>query len=64
MLEGALHKANDAIHADNVQDYEYAMQAYGDSCVMLARVMDRSERSSPEWLSMDNIVSDLNSQID
>ena len=56
MLEGALHKANDAVHADQIQDFEYAMRAYGDSCAMLARVMERTEQGNQEWRCMDAIV--------
>ena len=56
MLEGALHKAKDAVHADNTRDYQYAVKAYGDACAMLARVMERSEKGSPDWVSMEGIV--------
>lgn len=56
ILEGALHKAKDAVHADQIHDFEYALQAYTDSCAMLARVMDRTEKGDAEWLSMDSIV--------
>ena len=56
MLEGALHKANDAVHADNIGDFHYAMQAYGDSCAMLSKVMDRTEHCSEQWRWMDSIV--------
>ena len=61
MLEGALHKANDAVHADRMQDWDYAMQSYGDSCALLGRCMERTNQTDEEgalhWQIMDGIVS-------
>ena len=60
MLEGALHKANDAVHADGQQDWDYAMQSYADSCRMLDRCMDRTDQRDEEgalhWRIMEEIV--------
>ena len=56
MLEGALHKANDAVHADQIQDFNYALQAYADSCAMLAKVMEKTEPGCEQWRCMESIV--------
>lgn len=60
MLEGALHKANDAVQADRMQDWDYAMQSYGDSCALLDRCMERTNQRDEEgalhWQIMDGIV--------
>lgn len=60
MLEGALHKANDAVYADRMQDWDYAMQSYGDSCALLGRCMERTSQTDEEgalhWRIMEGIV--------
>ena len=60
MLEGALHKANDAVYADGQQDWDYAMQSYADSCALLGRCMDRTDQTDEEgslhWRIMEGIV--------
>lgn len=42
MLSRALQKANTAVLLDNAQNYEGAMEAYGDACKLLQQVMIRS----------------------
>ncbi|KAL8806640.1 MAG: hypothetical protein Q9200_004955 [Gallowayella weberi] len=42
MLSKALQKANHAVLLDNAQNFEGAMDAYGDACALLQRVMLRS----------------------
>lgn len=42
MLSKALQKANTAVLLDNAQNFEGAMEAYGDACHLLQQVMDRS----------------------
>jgi len=59
MLEGALRKANDAVHADQIADYDYAILAYGDSCALLAQVMARTSEGCEDWKRLDGIVSHL-----
>jgi hypothetical protein len=39
MLTSALQKANTAVTLDNAGNYEGAMEAYGDACVLLGQVM-------------------------
>ena len=39
MLSSALAKANTAVTLDNAENYEGAMEAYGDACVLLGQVM-------------------------
>ena len=43
MLSKALAKANHAVLLDNAQNFEGAMDAYGDACDLLMRVMSRSQ---------------------
>ncbi|KAL8769320.1 MAG: hypothetical protein Q9209_004702 [Squamulea sp. 1 TL-2023] len=42
MLSKALQKANHAVLLDNAQNFEGAMEAYGDACALLQKVMLRS----------------------
>ncbi|KAF2147295.1 uncharacterized protein K452DRAFT_304157 [Aplosporella prunicola CBS 121167] len=42
MLSRALQKANTAVLLDNAQNFEGAMEAYGDACRLLQQVMIRS----------------------
>lgn len=42
MLSKALQKANTAVLLDNAQNFEGALEAYGDACNLLQQVMDRS----------------------
>ena len=42
MLSRALQKANTAVLLDNAQNFEGALEAYGDACRLLHQVMDRS----------------------
>ncbi|KAF2640017.1 hypothetical protein P280DRAFT_401233 [Massarina eburnea CBS 473.64] len=42
MLSRALQKANTAVLLDNAQNFEGAVQAYGDACKLLQQVMLRS----------------------
>ena len=42
MLSKALQKANTAVLLDNAQNFEGALDAYGDACRLLQQVMDRS----------------------
>lgn len=42
MLSKALQKANTAVLLDNAQNYEGALEAYGDACDLLLQVMERT----------------------
>lgn len=42
MLSKALQKANTAVLLDNAQNFEGALEAYGDACRLLQQVTDRS----------------------
>ncbi|EGP86457.1 uncharacterized protein MYCGRDRAFT_109842 [Zymoseptoria tritici IPO323] len=42
MLSKALQKANTAVLLDNAQNYEGALEAYGDACDLLQQVMERT----------------------
>ncbi|PIA96419.1 hypothetical protein CB0940_10813 [Cercospora beticola] len=42
MLSKALQKANTAVLLDNAQNYEGALEAYGDACDLLTQVMART----------------------
>lgn len=42
MLSKALQKANTAVLLDKAQNFEGALEAYGDACMLLQQVMDRS----------------------
>jgi len=42
MLSSALQKANTAVLLDNANNFEGAMEAYGDACVLLGHVMLRA----------------------
>ena len=55
MLSEALQKANYAVILDNAQDLIGAMEAYGEACDLLTRVMDRST-GEEEKRKLDTIV--------
>jgi hypothetical protein len=57
MLSRALQKANTAVLLDNAQNFEGAMQAYGDACKLLQQVMIRSS-GDEDRRKLDAIVSD------
>ncbi|KXS99858.1 hypothetical protein AC578_4463 [Pseudocercospora eumusae] len=42
MLSKALQKANTAVLLDNAQNFEGALEAYGDACDLLTQVMERT----------------------
>ncbi|GAB7360878.1 hypothetical protein MBLNU230_g0864t1 [Neophaeotheca triangularis] len=42
MLSKALQKANTAVLLDKAQNFDGALEAYGDACALLQQVMDRS----------------------
>ena len=56
LLSGALQKANDAVHADEIQDWEYAVNAYVASCELLGQVIGRIEIGSEDWNKINAIV--------
>ena len=60
LLSGALQKANDAVHADEIQDWEYAINAYIASCELLGQVIGRIEVGSDDWNKINAIVCALN----
>ncbi|KAL8934234.1 MAG: hypothetical protein Q9216_006009 [Gyalolechia sp. 2 TL-2023] len=56
MLSKALQKAKHAVLLDNAQNFEGAMDAYGDACALLQSVMQRS--SGDEYLmKLESVVS-------
>ena len=57
ILSGALQKANDAVHADQIQDWRYAIDAYVASCELLGQAMRRTEAGSTDWNKINAIVS-------
>jgi hypothetical protein len=57
MLSRALQKANTAVLLDNAQNFEGAMEAYGDACKLLQQVMIRSS-GDEDRRKLDAIVSD------
>ena len=57
ILSGALQKANDAVHADEIQDWDYAVNAYIASCELLEQVLGRTEVGSKDWNQISAIVS-------
>ena len=56
MLSKALQKANHAVVLDNAQNFEGAMDAYGDACDLLQQVMLRSS-GDEDRRKLDAIVS-------
>ena len=56
MLSKALQKANQAVVLDNAQNFEGAMDAYGDACDLLKQVMLRSS-GDEDKKKLDAIVS-------
>jgi hypothetical protein len=56
MLSRALQKANTAVLLDNAQNFEGAMEAYGDACKLLQHVMIRST-GEEDKRKLDAIVS-------
>ena len=56
MLARALQKANTAVLLDNAQNFEGAMEAYGDACRLLSQVMVRSS-GDEDKRKLDAIVS-------
>ena len=56
MLSRALQKANHAVVLDNAQNFEGAMDAYGDACDLLKQVMLRSS-GNEDKKKLDAIVS-------
>ncbi|KAL9099406.1 MAG: hypothetical protein Q9163_005091 [Psora crenata] len=59
LLSGALQKANDAVHADQIQDLDYALNAYKASCDLLAQVLGRTDAGSDDWNRIKSIVAHL-----
>ena len=59
ILAGALQKAKDAVHADEIQDWEYAVDAYVASCELLSQVVGRVEMGSEDWNRINAIVCAL-----
>lgn len=58
MLSKALQKAKHAVLLDNAQNFEGAMDAYGDACSLLQSVMSRS--SGDEYrMKLESVVSIL-----
>ena len=61
MLSKALQKANHAVLLDNAQNFEGAMDAYGDACALLQQVMLRSsgddDRRKLEAIVRNRLVS-------
>jgi hypothetical protein len=57
MLSRALQKANTAVLLDNAQNFEGAIEAYGDACKLLQQVMIRSS-GDEDRRKLDSIVSD------
>lgn len=58
MLSKALQKANHAVLLDNAQNFEGAMDAYGDACALLQQVMMRSS-GDDDRRKLEAIVRDL-----
>jgi hypothetical protein len=58
MLSRALQKANTAVLLDNAQNFEGAIEAYGDACKLLQQVMIRSS-GDEDRRKLDSIVSDM-----
>ena len=62
MLSRALQKANTAVLLDNAQNFEGAMEAYGDACKLLQQVMIRST-GEEDKRKLDAIVSLANATV-
>lgn len=58
MLASALQKANTAVTLDNAENYEGAMEAYSDACVLLSQVMQRAG-GEDDKKKLQTIVSNL-----
>lgn len=56
MLSKALQKAKHAVLLDNAQNFEGAMHAYGDACVLLESVMRRSSQDEYR-MKLESVVS-------
>ncbi|KAL8828403.1 MAG: hypothetical protein Q9170_006618 [Blastenia crenularia] len=57
MLSKALQKAKHAVLLDNAQNFEGAMDAYGDACALLQSVMQRS--SGDEYrMKLESVTAD------
>lgn len=63
MLSKALQKANHAVVLDNAQNFEGAMDAYGDACDLLLQVMLRSS-GDEDRKKLEAIVSVVESAFD
>ena len=57
LLSGALQKAKDAVHADEIQDWTYAVDAYIACCELLGQVMGKTEPGSKDWNALSAKVS-------
>lgn len=58
MLSKALQKANHAVLLDNAQNFEGAMEAYGDACALLQQVMERSS-TDEDRRKLEDVVSEM-----
>lgn len=58
MLSKALQKANHAVLLDNAQNFEGAMDAYGDACTLLKQVMVRSS-TDEDRRKLEDVVSEM-----
>jgi hypothetical protein len=58
MLSRALQKAHTAVLLDNAQNFEGAVEAYGEACNLLQQVLERSS-GEEDRKKLDAIVSDL-----
>ena len=58
MLSKALQKANHAVLLDNAQNFQGAMDAYGDACALLIQVMSRSA-TDDDRRKLEAVVSDM-----
>lgn len=57
MLSKALQKANHAVLLDNAQNFEGAMEAYGDACALLQQVMVTSS-TDEDRRKLEDVVSE------
>lgn len=58
MLSKALQKAKHAVLLDNAQNFEGAMDAYGDACALLKQVMARSS-TDEDRRKLEAVVSEM-----
>lgn len=56
MLSKALKRANEAVHLDNEQDYQAAINAYEEACSLLDAVLARTSTET-ERKKLTSIVS-------